>query len=335
MKESTIFNEHDLTEKVHYVYRVVIDRYYYIGKRTGFLNDLITGRYKTSSKLVREKLKNGYHFSKIKILKVFSTSEEALEFENRILTRVNASTNPKFLNQQNGSGDFTLKQHTEKTKEKLSEIKIEYFNPETENGRRNKENQSKIRKEYFNPETEEGIKNKEKQSQLAKAQFDVFTEQGQKLRKEHSSKMKSFFDINSEDGRRNRENHSKIRKEYFNPNTEQGRINLEKAKVYAQKIAESRVKNRKSVSILSDLMFDEAFIKENFLITDDKNNPRFLWSVYSKLSGYSESHICKEKRIGKLRFLYGIKSIALTEEQESVKTEEIKVIIKSRNYEKE
>ena len=54
MKESEIFNERNLTEKVHYVYRVTIDEQYYIGKRTGRLDDLVTGRYRTSSKLVKE-----------------------------------------------------------------------------------------------------------------------------------------------------------------------------------------------------------------------------------------------------------------------------------------
>ena len=73
MKEFNIFSEQNLTEKVHYVYRVTIDGKYYIGKRTGLLNDLHTERYKTSSKLVHEKLKNGMTFSKIKIIQVFSS----------------------------------------------------------------------------------------------------------------------------------------------------------------------------------------------------------------------------------------------------------------------
>ena len=78
-------------------------------------------------------------------------------------------------------------------------------------------------------------------------------------------------------------------------------------------------------------MFDEAFIRENLLITDDKNNLRFLWSVYSKLSGYKESSIAEEKREGKLSFLQGIKSIKLSEEDELAKIKEIEAIIKSRN----
>lgn len=227
MKESTIFNNQNLTEKVHYVYRVTIDEQYYIGKRTGFLNDLITGRYKTSSKIIQEKLKNGHHFSKIKILQVFSTEKEALEYEKKYLTRVDARRNPKFLNQHNGGGNYTLKQHTEKTKEKMSKSQkerfnpntesgllqleenrrrgIECFNPNTEQGIKRRENQSNKRKDYFNPETEEGRKNLEKQSEISLARFDKNTEEGIKRREKQSQSAKAQFDENTELGRQRRE----------------------------------------------------------------------------------------------------------------------------------
>ena len=295
MKESKIFTERNLAEKVHYVYRVIIDEKYYIGKRSGSLNDLETGAYATSSKLVQEKLQNGLHFSKIKIIQVFSSSKDALEFESRILTRVDAKANPKFLNQCNGGdGDFTCKQHTEKSKEKMKER----FNPETELGLKRREDISNKRKEYFNPETELGRLHLE----------------------ENRERQKARYNINTEEGRKRREIHSKIMKE--------------KAKVASKKRAKTLIQNRQNDSILGELMFDEAFIKENFLIIDDKNNLRFLWSVYSKLSGYSKSHIKVHKRNGGLSFLSGIESISLTEELESVKIEEIKAIIKSRNNEK-
>ena len=126
-------------------------------------------------------------------------------------------------------------------------------------------------------------------------------------------------------------------KEYYNPETEEGRRNKEKqsqlAKVTSQKRTETQVQNRKNASILGELMFDEDFIRENFLIRDDKNNLRFPSSVYSKLSGYSKSHIKVHKRNGGLSFLSGIESISLTEEQENTKIKEIEAIIKSRNEE--
>lgn len=392
MKESKIFSNQNLTEKVHYVYRVTIDEKYYIGKRSGFLNDLHTGAYTTSSKLVHEKLQNGHHFSKIKILRVFSTSEEALEFEKRILLRVNAKRNPKFLNQCNGNGsEFCLKQHTEETKKKMSKshsklwdentergrknlenhrnlglkqfdpntesgqqnredmskIKIEYyktergiktrqnhsefmterFNPNTEYGRKRRENHSEKMKEHFNPETEEGRKRRENKSQSAQAQFDKNTEQGIKRRENHSEIMKKAFDPNTEEGKRNRENMSKSHKARYNPDTEEGRRNLEIHSEIMKKGAKTQLQKRKDTSILGELMFDEAFIRENFLIIDDKNNQRFLWSVYSKLTGYKKSSIIEQKREGKLNFLYGIESISITEELENSKIREIEAII--------
>ena len=332
MKESIIFTERNLTEKVHYVYRVTIDDKYYIGKRSGLLNDLATGRYKTSSNLVHEKLQNGVTFSKIKILKIFSSSKDALEFERRILTRVNANTNPKFLNQSNGNKDFCLKQHSEKSKKKMSEIKIEYFNPETEEGRKRRENLSKGYSKLWDENTESGRKRRKDLSEKTKERFNPETQEGSQRREDISEKMKEANDINTESGIKRRKHQSNKMKEYFNPETESGRKNLEKAKVFRQKGAETQIQNRKDDSFLGELMFDEAFIRQNFLITDDKNNPRFLSPIYSKLTGYSISHICVQKRNGKLRFLYGIKSIIkITEEFENSKIEEIKAIIKSRN----
>ena len=147
MKESKIFSVQNLAEKVHYVYRVTIDEKYYIGKRSGFLNDLHTGAYTTSSELVKEKLQNGLHFSKIKILQVFSTEKEALAFESRILVRVNAKRNPKFLNQSNGDKNFYCAEHTEKSKKKMSKSRKEFYN--TEQGIKKKENHSEFMKERF------------------------------------------------------------------------------------------------------------------------------------------------------------------------------------------
>ena len=399
MKESKIFSERNLTEIVHYVYCVIIDGKYYIGKRTGLLNDLHTGRYKTSSKLVHEKLQNGFHFTKIKILKVFSTEKEAFEYEEKYLTRVDARRNPKFLNQHNGgNGNYTLKQHTEKSKKKMSktkkalfdknteegrknrekvsksqktrfdinteegrknrenvskkqkerynpdteegrkqrEIRSEkvksQFDPNTEAGRKRREHQSNKRKEYFNPETERGRQNLEKRSQISKSIFDINTEQGKKLRENHSKKMKDYY--NTEEGKRNKEKRSESAKARFDPNTEEGRKRREIYSKNIKKVAETKLKKRIEASILGELMFDEAFIRQNFLITDDKNNQRFLSSVYSKLSGYCDGSIVKQKREGKLSFLYGIKSIYISEEQENAKIKEIEAIIKSMNKKK-
>ena len=350
MKEFNIFSEQNLLEKVHYVYRVMIDEKHYIGKRSGLLNDLHTGRYKTSSNIIKEKLKNGSHFSKIKILQVFSSSKDALEFEERILTRVNAKRNPKFLNRTNGDKNFYNKQHTKKAKEKMSEIKKALYDINTEEGIKRRKEQSEIQRnnwdenteqgkklreniskkgiERFNPDTEQGRKNLEKRSQISKSTFDPNTERGRRNRENQSQLTKARFDKNTEEGRKRHKNYSEKMKEYFNPETEQGRKNLEIHSKNMKKGAETKLQKRKDTSILGDLMFNKVFIKENFLILDDKNKPRFLWSLYSKFTGYSRSHICLEKRKGKLRFLHGIKSISLTEELENSKIREIECSLK-------
>lgn len=336
MKESKIFSKQNLAEKVHYVYRVTIDDKYYIGKRTGRLNDLETGVYKTSSKLVQEKLKNGHHFSKIKILQVFSSTKDALEFEKRILTRINAKTNKKFLNQSNGGGEnFCLKQHTEKSKKKMSKSQKEYFN--TKEGRKNRENRKNLTLKQFDINTEQGRKRREIHSEKMKEYFNPETEQGRLHLQENRRRGKECFNSNTEEGIKNRENMSKIKIEFYK--TERGmknrenhsKIMKENGKIIAQKRAETLIQKRKDTCILGELMFNEAFIRENFFITDDKNNPRFLSSVYSKLSGYSRSHIKVHKRNGKLSFLSGITSISISEEYENAKIKEIEQLLKSRN----
>ena len=238
-------------------------------------------------------------FLKLKLLEFFSTPKDALEFEERILTRVNAKRNPKFLNQTNGDKNFYNKQHTEETKAKLSKIQNNRLNENTERGRKLRENASEKSKAQFDKNTEYGRKQREIQAEIKKTQFDKNTEDGRKRREDMSKTKNTQYDINTEQGRRLRE-----------------------------KISKTLIQKRKDTSIIGELMFNEAFIRENFLITDDKNDQRFLWSVYSKLTGYSKSHISKEKREGKLSFLYGIKSISLAEELENSKIKEIECSLK-------
>lgn len=332
MKESKIFSRQNLTEKFHYVYRVTIDGKYYIGKRSGFLNDLATGVYKTSSKLIWEKLKNGSHFSKIKIIQVLPSSKDALEFEKRILLRVNAKANLKFLNQQNGSGDFTCKQHTEKSKEKISEKSKERYDINTEEGRKQREIHSEIQRNSWDENTELGRKRREEQSNKRKEYFNPETEQGRQNRENASESQRNRWDENTELGQQRREEMSEIITKKFDPNTEEGRKRRENHSEKIKEKAKEQLQKRINDSILGELMFDEAFIRQNLLILDDKNNLRFLWSVYSKLTGFSRSFIKEHKREGKLSFLSGIKAIKLSEEYENSK---IEAIIKSRNDEKE
>ena len=268
----------------------------------------------------------------------------------------------KFLNQCNGKGsEFCLKQHTEKAKEKISKIKRELYDETSEQGRKVREKMSKSQKTRFDINTEEGRKNRELDRISTNKQFDINTEEGRKNRENHRNLTLKQFDINTEEGRERRKAIQKHWKEYFNPETELGRLHLqenrerqkelyninteegirnrekakERAKVAAQKSAKTRVQKRKDTSILGELMFDEDFIRQNLLITDNKNNLRFLWSVYSKLTGYSECFTRQQKQNGKISFLSGIKSIKLSEKDENAKIKEIEQLLKSRNNEKE
>lgn len=91
--------------KRHYVYRLTISlsndpRKYYVGKHSGDLDDFETGKYKTSSELVKKILNEKVEF-KSKIVKIFDTSKEALEFESKYHKRLDVANHEKFFNMQN------------------------------------------------------------------------------------------------------------------------------------------------------------------------------------------------------------------------------------------
>ena len=91
--------------KRHYVYRLTISlpndpRKYYVGKHSGELDDFETGKYKTSSLLVKKILNEKVEF-KSKIVKIFDTSKEALEFECKYHKRLDVENHEKFFNIQN------------------------------------------------------------------------------------------------------------------------------------------------------------------------------------------------------------------------------------------
>lgn len=90
--------------KTHFVYRITQKnpkdlRKYYVGKRSGFLDDFETGKYKTSSKAIKEDFNMDDFW--VKIVKEFSTQKEALNFEIKYHKRLNVQDHPLFFNQQN------------------------------------------------------------------------------------------------------------------------------------------------------------------------------------------------------------------------------------------
>lgn len=68
-------------------------------------SDLWT-KYFTSSKFVKELIKNEGDPDVIKVTRVFNTPDEALKWEEKFLKRTNANKNPKLLNRSKGFGDL-------------------------------------------------------------------------------------------------------------------------------------------------------------------------------------------------------------------------------------
>lgn len=93
---------------IHYVYRITrinptSDRKYYVGKRSGQLDDLKTLKYKTSSKNVQPIFNTDEW--KVKIVGVFDSAEEAIRFEAKYHWRVDAARHHLFYNEANQSSD--------------------------------------------------------------------------------------------------------------------------------------------------------------------------------------------------------------------------------------
>lgn len=100
---------------LHYVYRLTDTNprgniKHYIGKRSSKYID-IGKEYFTSSKILNEYFRNNVKQFKIKVVKIFNTSAEALMFEKQYLFRVKASQSPLFYNRcnsgSNGKNDNT------------------------------------------------------------------------------------------------------------------------------------------------------------------------------------------------------------------------------------
>lgn len=100
---------------------------YYYGSRYGkhcHPSQLWTTYY-TSSKIIKQLiLEYGEDAFVVKITRTFDKKEEAREWEHRFLCKVKASTNPIWLNQHNGDGEFFNKggrKLSEEHRRKLSE----------------------------------------------------------------------------------------------------------------------------------------------------------------------------------------------------------------------
>lgn len=93
---------------IHYVYRIeriqpLGTKKYYVGKRSGKLDDLNTLRYKTSSKKVSTIFNTNEW--KVKIIAVFKTAQDAIRFEAKYHWRLDVSRHHLFFNDANQSSD--------------------------------------------------------------------------------------------------------------------------------------------------------------------------------------------------------------------------------------
>lgn len=80
---------------------------YYVGKHTNNSDEIELGKtYFTSSKRVSFLWKNDINRFKIKIVKIFETSEDAIRFESKYHNRLNVSKNPLFYNLQNQQNTY-------------------------------------------------------------------------------------------------------------------------------------------------------------------------------------------------------------------------------------
>lgn len=77
--------------------------------------------YFTSSRFVKETITKHGDPDVVEIRRTFTTSKDALCWENKVLRRIDAKSRSKWLNQHNGDGNFRLMGHTLDTAKRISE----------------------------------------------------------------------------------------------------------------------------------------------------------------------------------------------------------------------
>lgn len=80
--------------------------------------------YFTSSNLVKKFLSENGNPDIIEIRKTFINKEDCVRWEKRVLTRINAKDNPRFLNRSNGMGSFQTNKGTIPVKEAVTGLHI-------------------------------------------------------------------------------------------------------------------------------------------------------------------------------------------------------------------
>lgn len=114
-----------------YIIKHIPSGKFYAGSKYGKDADpsklMIERGYQTSSKDVKKIIKtDGLASFSIDRIKIFKTSDEAVNYESRFLKRINAAAHSNFINKNNNDKKFLNKggyKLTEKTKQKMSKPK--------------------------------------------------------------------------------------------------------------------------------------------------------------------------------------------------------------------
>ena len=153
------------------------------------LNFLTETGYQTSSKVVKQIITDeGLTAFEILRIRHFETADEALRYECRFLTKIDARNNPRFLNQHNGGGNWINRggySLSESTRKKMSKPKDE--------STRSKMSKPKSRQHAENIRLgRTGIKyTKEGKDNCSKAQRERFEESAE--RQKISDSLKEYF----------------------------------------------------------------------------------------------------------------------------------------------
>lgn len=105
----------------HLYHRPTKQHYYGVRYRIGTSPSELWTKYFSSSSIVHQLIKEyGLDSFDVKVRKTFSTGAEALLWEHKFLTRIDAASRKEWINRHNGSNKFRAPlHHSEQTKDEL------------------------------------------------------------------------------------------------------------------------------------------------------------------------------------------------------------------------
>ena len=126
MQQKTIYHLYkdshqvDPSRPIFYIIQHIPSGKYYAGYKSNSKPFMIEGGYMTSSKIIKEIIKNeGLKVFQIVKIRYFETGDIAQKYEERFLRRIDAKNSLNFYNLTNGSGKFKCKGHTLESRNKM------------------------------------------------------------------------------------------------------------------------------------------------------------------------------------------------------------------------